>query len=542
LLLLKKREVCQAEPHFREKIHLLQWGTQLNVEVLIMNVRWFQYLKGFQRSAWVLGLIGCFCAVLLHLGMVSPSVAQSTGSQKLFGVHEFNVAAQVTGEPDRTNLLQQVGAKVVRIPISWHLMEGSAKGQTPQWFWDRLDADIAAALRIGVKPVVEMGNSPCWASSAPNKRCNDPNYNDYITYPPTNPNDYGDAMARLVRRYGNRVYAWEIWNEPNLVQNWKPLGPRPAAQNDLFNTFVSLEGARRYAELVKATYPKMKAASSSAIVLAGAMAASDVDYLNTLYASGIKGFFDAFSMHPYTAPYPVSQGDPKYGREYGPDECFPDIDPKTSKFWCVKAGVEAIRNAMLAKGDNKAIWLTEFGFSSTIDWNGSRLDGQAANLRKAVQLIKGWDFVPVALWYQLVDRYNNDDREGRFGLFTTGLTAKPSATAFRESIAQSPGTTLGKPVPISPKGPILTTRPTYQWRPAAGATQYFLWVNQYGTTPNVPGKVQATVTPAQANCSATECRFQPTTTLAKGAAEWWVTAIGANGARVLSDGAAFTMQ
>jgi hypothetical protein len=497
-----------------------------------------------QRFRGVLfALIAFVLAHLLHLGMMSPSMAQSVGGQKLFGVHEFNIAAQGAGQPDRTSLIQQVGAKVVRLPISWHLMEESGKGQTAPWLWNILDADVAAAERAGVKLIFELGQSPCWASSAPNKRCGDPSYTDYIKYPPTNPNDYGDAMARLVQRYGSRVYAWEIWNEPNLVQNWLPLGPRPAAQNDPSNLFVNLDGARRYTELVKATYSKVKAISPNATVLAGAIAAGDVDYVNAMYAAGIKGFFDALSLHPYSAPYPVAQGDPRSGKEYAPDECFPNVDPKNAKFWCVKVGVESIRSAMLAKGDNKAIWLTEFGFTSTAGWNGSGLEGQATNLRKAVQLIKGWDFVPVACWYQLVDRYANDDREGRFGLFTTSLGAKPSANAFREAIGSSGGgTTLGKPAPIAPTGTIQTTRPVYRWRPVSGASQYFIWVNQYGSNPNVPGKVQATVTSRQANCSATECQFQPTTTLVRGGAEWWVTAIGADGTKVASDGTAFTIR
>ncbi|NJM49305.1 MAG: glycoside hydrolase family 5 protein [Alkalinema sp. RU_4_3] len=497
--------------------------------------------SGQRRSAGLIfGAIGLLLTFLLHWGAPQSVQAQVAG-EKLFGVHEFNIGAQASGLPDRTVLMKQVGAKIVRLPISWHLVEGAGKGQTPQWLLDILDADITAAERNGLKVIVEMAYSPCWASSAPNKRCSDPNYNDYITYPPTNPNDYGDALARLVQRYKNRVYAWEIWNEPNLVQNWKPLAARPAAQNDLYNSFVDLAGARRYAELVKATYPKVKAASPTATVLVGAIAGGDVDYLNAMYAAGVKGSFDALSMHPYAAPYPVASSDPRYGKEYGPDECFPSSDPKTAKFWCVKAGVENIRQAMLAKGDDKPIWLTEFGFSSTAVWNGSGPQGQADNLRKAVQLIKGWNFVPVACWYQLIDRYAADDREGRFGLFTTALGAKPAATAFREAIGQS-GSGLSKPVLLSPKGTIATTRPIYRWQPVAGATQYFIWVNQYGSNPQVPGKVQMTVTPSQASCTATECRFQPTTTLVKGGAEWWVTAIGANGARAESPGQYFIMQ
>lgn len=466
-----------------------------------------------------------------QITFIRPIIAQQSSS-KLYGVHEFNIARQIGRNlPERISLMQQVGAKVVRLPVTWHLMEPQQAGITPQWFWDELDADVSAAEKAGIKVIIELGQTPCWASSAPNKRCNDSSYTDYLLYPPINYNDYANAIAKLVQRYRGRVYAWEIWNEPNLTGNWKPLGSRPLAINDLNNLFIDLKGASQYTNLVKASYSKIKSVDPKATVLAGAIAAGDVDYVNEMYKAGIKGYFDALSIHPYTGVYPNDSS----GRSYGPNECPTGVE--SSKLWCFKIGVERVRQAMLAKSDDKPIWLTEFGFSSTTGWNGSKFpNDQADHLRASIALINTWNFVPVACWYQLVDRYAKDDREGRFGLFNINGQIKPSGQAFKEVVSMT------KPILISPKGEITTNTPSFSWQAVPGAISYKLWVNEY-SNPNIPGKINRDFTPTQANCSSNSvCSVSPGVRFARASAEWWVTANFSNGSSQLSDGATFVVK
>lgn len=496
-------------------------------------------------STLILVIVAQLIFFVSQITLFQPTNAQQSSS-KLYGVHEFNIAKQaIHNLPERISLIQQVGAKVVRLPVTWHLMEGQQKGITPQWFWDELDAEVSAAEKAGLKLIIELGQSPCWASSAPNKRCQESKYNDYLLYPPIKYTDYADAIAKLVQRYRSRVYAWEIWNEPNLKGNWKPLGSRPLAINDFQNSFINLQGAWQYTNLVKASYNKIKSVDPNAVVLAGAIGAGDVDYVNEMYKAGIKGYFDALSIHPYTGTYPVGQTDSKYSRSYGPDECPTGVE--SAKLWCFKIGVERIRQAMLNQNDNKPIWFTEFGFSSTegwkasnpdleIGWNGSGLNGQAEHLRKAVELINNWSYVPVACWYQLVDKYTRNDREGRFGLFDLNGKIKPSGQAFKQLMSTT------KPVLISPKGQITTNPPVFSWQATPGATSYKLWVNEY-SSPNVPGKINRDFTPTQANCaSSTTCKVSPGVRFAQASAEWWVTANYSNGSSQLSDSATFIVK
>lgn len=518
------------------------------------------------RNTRILSALGAALIVFtLLITLVEPARSQAN-SGRLIGVHEFSIAGR-TGSAggDPVAMIREVGAQIVRLPITWHLMEGDASGQTPDWFWQGLDAEVAAAERAGVKLLIEMGNTPCWASSDPNKRCDDGSYDAYLRFPPRDPADYGRALARVAQRYRGRVHAYEIWNEPNLVGSWPPFGPRPRAENDSWDGFADLRVARQYAEMVKATYPKVKAADPGATVLAGAIAGGDGAFLGEMYRAGAKGFFDALSMHPYTAPYPVSQSDPRYGTSYGPNECPAGVE--AARLWCFKVGVERVRQVMLDQGDARPVWFSEFGFSSTTVWNGSGRNGQAEHLRQAVELINGWPFVTVAIWYQLVDLYDADDREGRFGLFDRQGRIKPAGQMFKQLLRATPATPTSTatatpppatptatatpppatpapsngPVLLSPSGAITTAKPTFKWRAVPGATRYLLWVNEY-SDPNVPGKIRAEYSATAAGCNSdTTCKAQPRVRLSV-AGEWWVTASMGDGSTRLSNAMTFSIR
>lgn len=209
------------------------------------------------------------------------------------------------------------------------------------------------------------------------------------------------------------------------------------------------------------------------------------------------------------------------------------------KFWCFQMGVERIRQAMLDAGDNKPMWFTEFGFDSNTSWNGSGLEGQATHLQKAVNLIRGWGFVPAACWYQLVDQHSDvNERENQFGLYYSNLNIKPAGIAFKALLGEN----STKPTPLSPSGDITTVTPIFRWQAAAGATSYLLWVNEYAE-PNVPGKINRTYTAAEAGCSGSGvCSISPGVSFAKAGAEWWVTAITDSGQRTESAGAFFMVK
>ncbi len=491
--------------------------------------------------------IGILLPLLLAL-LAPVANAQTGGTNTRFGVHEFNIAAG-QGQPNRTALVNDVGASFIRLPISWHLMEGSEKGVTPGWYWEELDADVAAAEDAGLDVLITFGQTPCWASSDPQKNCSGEDAT-YLKFLPTDPQDYADALGRLVARYGDRVMAWEIWNEPNLgggmradrcpgSGNERGICVRPSDHNDEWDMFTDLGASYEYAELVRLGARAAVLADPNAKVLVGSIAGGDVEFLEHMYEAGLGNDYYAISAHPYTGPYPNSTV------SYGPDECPAGIG-NNANFWCFEAGVEALHDVMLAYGDSRDMWFTEFGFASTTNNNGSGLQGQAVHLARAVELIEGWSYVPVAAWYQLVDQIE-DDREGTFGLFTRSGQIKPSGEAYRDALAGvtppvdppvAPPTS-GAPQLIWPVGADLNDpTPFYEWSAVEGATEYQIWVNQYGPNDSM-GRVNAFLTPGQADCAQDDlCGFVSAKSIAP-YGEWWVTAYFADGSSVESQGAVF---
>ncbi|MBN1249933.1 MAG: hypothetical protein JXC32_19880 [Anaerolineae bacterium] len=87
--------------------------------------------------------------------------------------------------------------------------------------------------------------------------------------------------------------ALEVWNEPNLDFQWGYQDVDPA----------------RYTEMVKRAYRGAKAGAPQSLVVVGSLAPTgglsegramnDVSFLEAMYAAGLKGHFDAISVHNY---------------------------------------------------------------------------------------------------------------------------------------------------------------------------------------------------------------------------------------------------
>ena len=76
----------------------------------------------------------------------------------------------------------------------------------------------------------------------------------------------------------------EVWNELNLE-----------------GFFAWDDAHAEYAALVRATYAPLKRAAPSVRVLAGALSQTDRPFLEGLYKAGMKGHYDAVSVHPSRA-------------------------------------------------------------------------------------------------------------------------------------------------------------------------------------------------------------------------------------------------
>lgn len=219
------------------------------------------------------------------------------------------------------------------------------------------------------------------------------------TAPPANVNDFAVFSARTAQHFNGRVSNWEIWNEPNLPLFFGNV-PNPA---------------RKYAQLLRATYPAIKRVQPrSTVILAGLSrqigTLSPPSFINDLYRFGAKGFFDAAALHPYTFPGGIRA----------------NIDNGISD-------IGAVHAIMAAHGDGgKKIWFTEFGAPT----NGQRFGGntptqQRDQIRDSLAYFARLPYSGPAFIYSIRDTANDPNslvnRETRFGaLLTFDYRLKPT--------------------------------------------------------------------------------------------------------------------
>jgi hypothetical protein len=145
--------------------------------------------------------------------------------------------------------------------------------------------------------------------------------------------DFSDFVFAFVQRYKGRVRYVQIWNEPNLWNEWG--GKQP--------------NAAEYVELLKAAYGQAKQADPSVQVLSAPLAptleqsqfaVSELVYLDQMYRLGASAYFDVLSANAF-------------GQEFPPDD-----PPQASVLNFSRVVLQ--RQVMEKYGDaRKAIWINE---------------------------------------------------------------------------------------------------------------------------------------------------------------------------------------
>jgi polysaccharide biosynthesis protein PslG len=227
---------------------------------------------------------------------------------------------------------------VVRTMVSWSELQPLGPGQFDQHALAALDSLVNVAAGEHIRVIMAVNSTPCWASSAPQSllgRCTAGGPSQANAWPPRDPSAYAAFVAFLAQRYGSRLAAIEIWNEPDQANE---------------HYFAGLHKPQRYAELLRAAYPAIKQADPGVPVIAGSLVGYNGKFLRALYAAGIKGYYDGLAVHFYTLTL---------------------------------ASLRQFRSVQLANGDSKPLWLDEFGWSSC--WPGHRIQQEQACVTRRVQ-------------------------------------------------------------------------------------------------------------------------------------------------------------
>jgi hypothetical protein len=301
------------------------------------------------------------------------------------------------------------GAAVVRIDIAWSSIELDGRRRINWPYVRRADAFMRAARRRGVRVIVGLWGTPCWASTAPRllrQGCRGEWWDRGVErYPPRRAADFARVAAWVAGRWQGQLAAVEVWNEPNQRFFLRSRDP-----------------ARAYGRLVRAVYRPVKRAAPGVRVLAGAMAYADGDFLTALYdRGGIAGSYDALSYHPYTD---------------GRDPRAP-AGPGGRRASLVD-GTQWLREVMAARGDSGDLWITEAGASTCVGGPTCVDEAtQAEHVRALIETAAGWPFVRAVVVYSLRDNPTPPNvASGRFGLLHYDMRPKPAFAAFREALAR----------------------------------------------------------------------------------------------------------
>ncbi len=336
--------------------------------------------------------LGALLTLFPVLALAAPAPALEVGLNETLG--QTRPTAQTVSD---------LGAGWVRIWATWESAQPSPGpgGWRPDII-DNANRAVADAKAKGLKVLMVVQRSPAWASGGHGG-----------TYPPTDPATFGAAMRGFAEKVPG-VDAWELWNEEDAHMFWAG-GADPA----------------KYAAMVKAAYPAIKAVQPHDVVVTGATTGNNMDFIAALYDHGIKGSFDAVAVHTDTACL-----------VNGPDVHYRDERGRIGQFSFT--GYREVHAVMRRHGDgDKPIWMTELGWGTETTapgscnvgkWAGQKPLGvteaeQAQYLTQAYRCLAADPFVTHAFWFGIQD-IPGSPYPGGLGLFRHDASAKPAVAAF----------------------------------------------------------------------------------------------------------------
>ena len=289
------------------------------------------------------------------------------------GVNLFNLHA----EPDPAvvtrslQLVRAMGARYARMQLPWEDVEIAGKGDfvdrrndldgdgKPDAVdaWRKYDRIVDTAASLGLSLTLRLERPPQWARA---KATATPEWKEGIardgnsTGPPDNLADYGDFVGRVAARYRGKVRFYQLWNEPNLKNEWNWQEPRP-------ENFVAL---------LRVGAGAIRAADPGAVVIFPSLSPVDgldkrapmteLEYLDRVYEAGGGAYFDIMSAQAYGLGQPPDEH--RYVRLRTPGNWVwtRPLDTRADV-----SRVVLLREVMERHGDaRKAVWVGEFGWNS----------------------------------------------------------------------------------------------------------------------------------------------------------------------------------
>ncbi|MDQ4078498.1 MAG: hypothetical protein M3220_19915, partial [Chloroflexota bacterium] len=277
---------------------------------------------------------------------------------------------------------EAMGLGWLRQELRWDRVES----EPGQFEWEEYDQAIAAAAERGFRLILFLNRTPEWARRSGEE--------DNPFAPPAETAEFVEFARAATERYGEAVYGWQVWDQPNLMPHW---GVRIILNPDEYTRFL--------AEVA----PAIRAGDPDAVVATAGLGPttelsgynmSEVTYLRWLYDAGAARYFDAVALKPFGFWQEVAE------RVYGEDRLGLDR-------------VVLVRELMEQRGDGeKPIWFVEGGWAVLPpDWQGEPppwgYDSPATQQRRLYETIRRavleWPWVQVIALQRLQPAAPPDD-------------------------------------------------------------------------------------------------------------------------------------
>jgi hypothetical protein len=291
------------------------------------------------------------------------------------------------------------GATITRAGIGWAGVE-PVRGQ--DYDWEKADRKASYLSQHGLPVCVSLATAPEWAIGATPEikrvfehdkaldlicgmSIKDEFWPDYERY-----------LTALVRRYGDTITYYDIWNEPDGMGN-----PSVQVDPDTGESSVKWGGDPAwYAKLLKHSAAVLRKEDPDCIIGGGCLESKSQptsQFLEDVYKAGGGPYFDAVSMHSYGRPF--------------------NFD------W-----IRAVRSVMVNNGDgDKPIWITEYG----LNWqrnDGVSEEAKAALMRAALRYLRETPWLTMGLIHHATPILWNQDPQD-----PTKLTPRPALIAFKQT-------------------------------------------------------------------------------------------------------------
>lgn len=218
---------------------------------------------------------------------------ESPRAASFFGINadpvwDFKASDLAKSElPQFAEMLRETKCGAVRIPVRWHVVEP----RQGEWDFAAIDRAVAAVPE-GIEILAVLMSVPEWANGKEPGKVE----GWFDAYPPRDLADWELAVAKIVARYKSRIKHWEIWNEQNGVDFYRP---HP--------------DARGYTKLLKTAYRAAKREDPQCVVVLGGLQMNGIlanpwspvkvpNFLEALYEAGAQPYFDVCNTHPYVLP------------------------------------------------------------------------------------------------------------------------------------------------------------------------------------------------------------------------------------------------